>query len=587
MITFSDLFRALSHPLILPLTLTTMICYIFYVRHSLRKIGNHIDSGQPEKASRCYSLLLATFPPPILISGFIEVLIANTLFEDPIPLSYPIGLMTSVITIFLFALPFFLWFENRTIKIFEGVEVTRNTLSLGVKARFRLTMLLPVFCLIFMFIASAVAFVARLELNGASIADNLGAMAVRLSLLGIVALSILAVIFRIITRMIQVPLLEMVDRFEKARKGELNLEALTTFSRDEMGLLNDSYLTFFAQLRDSFQLAFRSMASLDESNQALLAHVEETAAAISEIHGSIEHINGQIENQTANVHQTSASVEQIARNIESLHSSIENQSDNVSRSNNSVEQLIAGIKSIYTLSQETGDVVGELGRASEEGDRNIGEITLLLKDIEQNSQNLLEANSLISSIASQTNLLAMNAAIEAAHAGEAGRGFSVVADEIRKLAESASLQSKAIGSSLQVEIEKVSHVVASGDKTRNTFQDISQSHEGVNQRVSRLYEAVKEQDQSSQEIRKTLDEVDHITENVRQGAGEMTQVNGEILSAIENLTQISQEVNNSILEINTGSGEIEKSTHRIIELGEENRKNIKALEEKLQFFKLS
>jgi methyl-accepting chemotaxis protein len=587
LITFPDLLKAIVKPYILPLTLLTMICYIFFVKHMLSKIGGYIDLKQYEKASRSYTWLLFSFPPPILFSGFIEVLLAIPTFETPIPYSYPIGLVTSVFAIFMFGLPFFLWFENRTIKIFEGVEVTRDTLSMGVKSRFRLTILFPNICIIFMFLASAIAYVVRMELKGGSLSEHIGAMALHLFGIGVVSAVIFYIIFKSITRMIQVPLLEMVDRFEKARKGELVTESLSTFSRDEMGLMNDSYLTLFTQLREFFLLAFNSMKSLDESNQTLLAHVEQTAASTTEIHRSIKHINDQIESQTANVHQTSASVEEIARNIESLHSSIENQSTNVSRSNDAVEQLISAIKAINGLSQETENEVGKLGHASEEGNRNMSEISTLIRDIELNSQNLLDANSLISSIASQTNLLAMNAAIEAAHAGEAGRGFSVVADEIRKLAESASFQSKAIGSSLKVEIDKVTDMVNSGEKTKNTFDEISQSQEGVHQRVSRLFEAIKEQDQSSREIRKTLDEVNNITLNVREGAGEMTQVNGEILSAIENLTQISQEVNQSIMEINTGSSEIEKSTHQIIELGEDNRKNIKILEEKLSFFKLS
>ncbi|MDC7239210.1 MAG: methyl-accepting chemotaxis protein, partial [Spirochaetales bacterium] len=389
-----------------------------------------------------------------------------------------------------------------------------------------------------------------------------------------------------ITIMIQKPILDMVDRLDRAKTGEIDRTPLQTYTRDEIGLLNSSFITFFNTLHDSVSHTRKSLGALDSSNRTLLSHMEESASAISQIHSSIQNINNQIENQSTNVHQTSVSIEEITRNIESLNSSIEHQAANMTQSNQSVEELIEGIQSVFNMSRETDSHVEHLGRASSEGHDNMLEISSLISEIEQNSNNLMDANNLISGIASQTNLLAMNAAIEAAHAGEAGRGFSVVADEIRKLAESASLQSKAIKGNLGVEIDMVAKAVESGERTRNSFSDISSTHAGVKSQVATLYDTVREQDRMSQEIRDSLKEVDNITSLVKQGANEMNQVNGEILSSVENLKEINYEVRQLIEEISCGSGEIDRSTRLLVSLGQENSDNIRNLEEKLSFFKL-
>ncbi|MDC7240696.1 MAG: methyl-accepting chemotaxis protein [Spirochaetales bacterium] len=586
LILWQDVVDSLLHPLVIPSTLVTMTVYIFFVRSALRKIKLSRNRGDSEGANRFFSQILHSFIPPILIIGFLQVIFVMAVRIQTIPYKYIIGLVNSVSLIYLYATPFFLWFENRISIAFGRAEVTRSTFTLSFGTRLLMTTYLPGICLMAILITSSIAFALRLDMEGAPLSDHLSTMTMNLIIIGVFLLGILTILYRRTIVMIQRPVNDMVKRFEAAKNGIIDRTPLNTYTRDEFGLLNDSYLSFFNTLHESLSLTGRSLTALELSNQTLLAHMEESASAVSQIHSSIQTINGQIDNQSVNVHQTSSSVEEFARSIDSLNLSIDQQSANMIQSNQAVEEMMSGINSVYSLSGKTDENVEHLGRASIEGNSNLLEISSLISAIEKNSKNLMEANNLISNIASQTNLLAMNAAIEAAHAGHAGRGFSVVAGEIRKLAESASRQSKAIRENLDVEINLVLKAVESEEKTRNSFSAISDSHKGVRSQVSHLYRTVKEQDRMSQEIRSSLEEVNSITSMVKSGSKEMTQVNNEMLSSVQNLKEINTEVQQLIEEISAGSGEIEISTQELISLGNTNLDNIKNLEEKLSFFKL-
>lgn len=169
---------------------------------------------------------------------------------------------------------------------------------------------------------------------------------------------------------------------------------------------------------------------------------------------------------------------------------------------------------------------------------------------------LMEANKVISKIASETNLLAMNASIEAAHAGDAGRGFSVVADEIHNLSESSSRQSKQIRDELQKIQNSIENVVVSSAEAKNSFQSVTKKIHETDQLVQQIKGAMEESEIGSHQITDALKMMNDSTSDVRVSSGNMSAGNQIILDQVKKLQLATEEIKSSMIEMTTSANQI-------------------------------
>ncbi|MDR2588741.1 MAG: methyl-accepting chemotaxis protein, partial [Spirochaetales bacterium] len=401
-------------------------------------------------------------------------------------------------------------------------------------------------------------------------------MAIIFIIMGIGMLVVMSIITLFIARSITSPLKPMAEVFGAIGEGDFTRK-LDIHTKDEIGEICGSFNQTLEKIKSLILTITQQAAALFGIGKELAGNMSESAAAVNEITANIQSIQGRVINQSASVTETNATMEQITNNIDKLNAHVERQSISVSQSSSAIEQMLGNIQSVTDTLAKNADNVKELMEASEVGRAGLQEVALDVQEIAKKSEGLLEINAVMENIASQTNLLSMNAAIEAAHAGEAGKGFAVVADEIRKLAESSGEQSKTISAVLKEIKESIDKITASAGNVLNKFEAIDSGVKTVSDQEANIRSAMKEQGAGSKQILAAIGELNEITQQVKGGSEEMLRGSKEVIQESKNLELVSQEIASGMNEMAVGADEINVAVNRVNELSGKNRDNIDIL----------
>ncbi len=355
---------------------------------------------------------------------------------------------------------------------------------------------------------------------------------------------------------------------------------------NEISQMAKSYNETVDGIRQIVQTIKQSSSELLNSGETLASNMTETATSINQISANVEGVKNQMNQENSVFSEAASATEEMLRTINQLNSHIETQSTNVTESSSAVEEMVANIKSVTQILSKNEDLIKHLQETSlkiKEASSNSANLT---QEVSAESESLLEAANVIQKIASQTNLLAMNAAIEAAHAGDAGKGFAVVADEIRKLAEESSVQGKTITQVLKTLKIKIDNIAEDAINTENLFNESFEITEGVRKQEDTIMNAMKEQNTGSTEVLTAMMGINTITSEVKSGSQEMMTGSEQIAQEMNRLTQISAEVTRSMNEMASGTMEINQSINSVNDITIQNNENIHDLVKQIERFVL-
>jgi methyl-accepting chemotaxis protein len=327
-------------------------------------------------------------------------------------------------------------------------------------------------------------------------------------------------------------------------------------------------------------------SSLFNKGGELSSAMEETVKNVMGVSKNIVSVKKQVDDQASIVSTVTGSVNDLTGSIMRLDGMIAEQSLVMENSASSIEEMVMNSKNVTKNVGLAREASSSLLEISATGAQKLDDLIKTITTIAKSSENLLQAAMLILGISKQTDLLSINAAIEAAHAGESGKGFAVVADEIRKLADISAKQSKAIGGELKKIKNEIDHAAVVSDEAGTAFKEIFKKIQNVEAFVDEMDGSAKEQDQGSSLVLESLGQMTSITSQVRTDTKKMSEEATLAETAMHDLSETTVVVTNTIEEMAFGTTEIDKAITGIAELVQINAEMIKEVQKATQTFKV-
>ncbi len=402
-----------------------------------------------------------------------------------------------------------------------------------------------------------------------------------------IALAIGIVVSLLLMRIVSRPIKRTKDVLEDIAEGEGDLtRELDVRSRDELADLAAAFNTFVRKLRESIGHIQESFDQTIDIKDALGSNTVETVAAVNEMGANIDSTKEQMRRLSKTIGESTRAVETILGNVEQTRSNIKNQNTMVEESTSAVTEMVASIQNVSTVTERRRQTTEHLVESARLGGDKLDQTSAMIVEITNSIDQIESMVSIINNIAAQTNLLAMNAAIEAAHAGDAGRGFAVVADEIRKLAESSGQNAKNISTILGEIITNIEAASRMSSETQAAFENIDREVTDVSNSLKEINTAMSELATGSTQIQKAIVELSDVSQQVEMSAGEMEASGQSLSETMGQVGDISRIVSSAMEEIAVGTGEINNAMNQVSDLNQKMGDNADRIKEEIDQFKI-
>ncbi len=424
-------------------------------------------------------------------------------------------------------------------------------------------------------------YVAGLKLDLKSVEEKLPLFYLTTAAVSLAAIALGVLIILALARGLVRPLVT-IGRLLKTMEESEDLSArLDTKRKDEIGQLSGSFNSFLDTLAELVRGMKVSESDITDVADRLAQHAARTEASVNQMNDSLRSLIAESTKLNQSMDQSAQAVDGSSESIRKLEAAIREQSGSVSEASASIEEVLGNIGSVTSMAERMATQFGLVIQTSHEGKEVQRTTSNLITDISQHSESLKAANTAIAAIAAQTNLLAMNAAIEAAHAGEAGRGFSVVADEIRKLAENASKQSKVIHHDIGAVQKTIESVVKASGALGSAFDQVNERIQQTGELVNTVKTAMQEQGEGSRQILHVLEKLNELTHDVQDGAASLTQENRTIADETSKLRGNAETIQSAVETTSNGMQSFSGTVQEIASTVEVVRASIRGIEKTL------
>jgi len=347
---------------------------------------------------------------------------------------------------------------------------------------------------------------------------------------------------------------------------------------------------WFNKFMDKLQEILVNMAEITFKNnnlgKTLNQASKQSAESVSGINRRIHALDAGSQTLDSSIQNASSAVEEIIQSIKSLSNQVETQFTAIQQSSSATEQIMSSVKSVAGIAQNRLSGMESLVNLIQSGGEKVRLTSEIVQQIQETANDMVEMIDLINNISTQTNLLSMNAAIEAAHAGDSGKGFAVVAEEIRKLAEDTGENAQRIGEGLKSTIDKIHKATDAGKESETALSTINQEVDQFSLALKDVSSSMTELSQSGSEILRSMETLIQSGEILRQASMEMNTGSQETLQSLMDIKQVSASNLESISRVAHRSDQLSKASLQVSAFGNQNRYNNTLLESQINRFTL-